>query len=272
MKKYILNIIKLFFLVLLLTKCGKPVDITDRYTVSNGKVPPFSIEGLVVSGKGPHTVKILRTVAINSDQVIPVNNAIVTISDNVQTDTLVFDGVDSYVSDTLNGIVGKSGTTYIMNAIVEGKNYVATSTMPLPLYPIDSVNFALRKDTKDNYIARLYAKVRTDIREYYMFLFYRNGVLQNEPDDVVFADNSQLNGYVNGIETADDYKLGDEFKMKFFSIPKEGYDFYWGIQAQLGNDGGVFSTPPANVKGNISGGALGLFQACYLIEYATVVK
>jgi hypothetical protein len=40
----------------------------------------------------------------------------------------------------------------------------------------------------------------------------------------------------------------------------EMYLYFYDLAALLNSDGGMFSSPPSNPRGNISNGAIGLFQ------------
>jgi hypothetical protein len=46
-----------------------------------------------------------------------------------------------------------------------------------------------------------------------------------------------------------------------YSISKKGFNFWKAITEQIESEGGIFNPAPATPPGNISGGALGLFQA-----------
>lgn len=255
-----------------LISCGDPIDVTDRYNLEKnaGLVPKVAFEGRISNQVDSNYVKITGPSSIKSSDISYIPNAMVSISDNRGNSEIL-----SYVGNgryQCYSMVGESdGRVYTMNATVNGVVYTATQVMPFPLLPGEYVTYEEEENRKGRYKMLLFASVRTDQDEYYMFQSFKNDTLENDAGDVLVADNQLLNGKIEGIEMVDGFEKGDRFRYKIFSITKEAYDFYNGINAQLNNDGGVFSTPPANVKGNIPD-AQGLFQATYFVSDTITVK
>lgn len=259
-------------LSILLTYCGKPVDITSMYDTSKDadKVPPFMIEGRVTNGIGPHYVRVTKPVSISAKNPTYVSYAYITISDDRgNSEMLTYKENGYYYTSTLVGI--NDGRTYTMTVVADGKTYTATSVMPDSTLPIDSLVARKLDSDPSKYDVYIYAKVNISFPEYYAFQFYRNDTLLNQSNNIIQANNSQLNGKIQGIDFPGTFRIGDKATFQFFSVTKEADTFYEGLNNQLGSDGGTFGTPPANVKGNIPG-ALGLFQATYLREAVLVVK
>lgn len=266
------NTIYILLGLVLLVSCGEAVDITDRYNLDkNGsKVPPYVIEGMVTQGKGPHFIRITKPVPINSSEVIYVNDANVVLSDNRgNRESLEFIGDGKYKSNTIEG--QNDGRVYFLEVDIRGTQYVANSKMPPTLIPLDSFGISKVEDYPDLSSVSIYTNVHTEFDEYYMLRIYKNDTLFNQPDNIYYADNTQLNGRINGLEVPGWYRKGDEVKIEFYSITKEAFDFYNGLNSQIFSDGGAFGTPPANVQGNIPG-ALGLFQAAYVHRDSIVVQ
>lgn len=265
-------IIALLSFSFLMASCGEPVDITSDYDVNknSGKVPPVVIEAWLLSGNETQYVIVSKPVTINNTGRNYVNNATVVYSDDKgNTVNLTFVGNGRYETKNFPGI--NDGRVYKLQVTVDGKTYESLSKIPVTPLPIDSIRAEPNEDKPGKYVGKLYANVHTAFDEYYVFRFYRNDTLQNKPTDIFVASNSGLNGRIPGIELLNDYKKGDEIKCEFFSISKESYDFYMGWQNQVNNDGGMFSGPPANIKGNIPG-AMGLFQTNYIIRDSLVVQ
>lgn len=260
------------FLSLTLAYCGKPVDVTSLYDISKDadKVPPIMIEGRLTNGIGPHYVRITKPVSISSKNPAYVSNAYVTISDDRgNSEMLAYKENGYYTTNTLMGF--NDGRTYTLSVVADGKTYTATSVMPETSLPIDSLVSRKWDSDQAKYEVYIYAKVNVATPEYYAFQFYRNDTLLNPANAIYQANNSQLNGKIEGISFPKSFRKGDKATFQFFSVTKEADAFYVGLSNQLGSDGGTFGTPPANVKGNIPG-ALGLFQATYLREAVLVVK
>ena len=59
--------------------------------------------------------------------------------------------------------------------------------------------------------------------------------------------------------TDEKVQVGDVVKVAFSGITKEYFDFLYSAKKETEGKNPIFSGPPANVKGNISNGALGMF-------------
>ena len=84
------------------------------------------------------------------------------------------------------------------------------------------------------------------------------------------TDDRFFNGsYTNGASIAEldqskpEEKLseGDTITAEVNNIGKDYANFIWDAQSELFGSNPLFSGPPANVKGNISNGAIGFFAA-----------
>ncbi len=97
--------------------------------------------------------------------------------------------------------------------------------------------------------------------------------------NVFVSEDSFYNGnYTNGIGVGylDQSKerqvlhTGDTVTFQGCSISEAYYNFIIEVQTETGFQTPLFSGPPANVKGNISDGAVGFF-AVYSVSYASTV-
>ena len=61
--------------------------------------------------------------------------------------------------------------------------------------------------------------------------------------------------------SSDKVQVGDEVKVSFSGITKDYFNFLYSAEEETGGRNPMFSGPPANVNGNISNGALGMFTA-----------
>lgn len=82
--------------------------------------------------------------------------------------------------------------------------------------------------------------------------------LPSEVHGLSIDDGASIAKYAEFYPSPDAY-AGAHVRM--YSIDKVTYDFYRSLIDQFSTDGGAFSPTPATPKGNISGGALGLFRA-----------
>jgi hypothetical protein len=250
--------------LIILNSCQQVLDVD-----LNGTDPKVVIEGLITDSTGPFTVKITMSADYyNAQTPPPVTGAMVIISDNfgmVDTLTEAFPGI--YNTHNTKIPKGIANATYVLTVESKGQTYSAISTLP-SLSRIDSLGYIYYPQREighqKGFYPRAYQNEPQNEVNFYMWKFYRNDTLLNKPNEIWVADDKFVQGNVNGLEFPYVYQHQDTAKVEFYSITKEGYDFYVGLQAQLQNDGGFFSAPPANAKGNISNGALGFFQTSSL--------
>lgn len=115
--------------------------------------------------------------------------------------------------------------------------------------------------------------------EFYRFLVSRNNkLITNSINDWFVTDDKFINGtYANGtaiyyLDQGSEYErlvTGDTVTVEMNSLGKDYFSFLQEAQAELRGSNPLFSGPPANVKGNVSNGAIGFFAA-YSVSRASV--
>ena len=104
--------------------------------------------------------------------------------------------------------------------------------------------------------------------DYYLFKLYKNNILYTDTisEYKIYSDKTINGKEVSGMAVHSFEKDkgeivydGDKITLGTFSITKNYYDFINGLKQETGNRVPLFSGPPANLKGNISNGALGFF-------------
>lgn len=157
------------------------------------------------------------------------------------------------------------GRTYALSITYGSESYVSIAQMPR-IPPIDSLLFTKQKispvSNETGYKAEFYATDIIGAADYYYIRYYRNGVLQNRPRDIILAYNGAFRGsadtdglqFIRPIRQAANpeklYALNDTVRIEMRTITIEGYAFWELLKAQLQN-AGLFATPPANVPSNI---------------------
>lgn len=105
--------------------------------------------------------------------------------------------------------------------------------------------------------------------------YYRYVVKQNCCDiDIKEAgvfDDRYLLPVILGAKLPGVFASGDYAQLSLYALTKSGYNYYYGLSVQLSNDGGFFSTPPANPSTNITGGALGFFLVSSIAKDSLIV-
>jgi hypothetical protein len=277
MKKSIL-IIPAFLLIL--SSCTEKIDIDldESYT-------RLVIYGNLTTDTTQQFVDLSTTTSYYYNEAPPkVSGASVEISDdlgNVETLSEVSPGKYA-TSPDFAAIAGRIYTLNIelQEAINGHKNYSASSEVH-QINPIDSIGLVFQPDWGDSgyYEVTCYYQDPPS-KDIYMFNIYKNGVLLTDTiNNRITADDEFFNGsYTNGIgvgyldQSNEREKIhpGDTITFQAGNITQEYYDFIITLQAETGFQTPLFSGPPANVKGNISNGAVGFFAA-YGVSYSSII-
>ncbi len=219
------------------------------------------IEGEVINRNEPCTVKISRTVNFSADNIFPpVTGATVQVTDSVTgvTTALIESAPGTYTTRSYSGIPGH---IYNLRVVAEGKEYRASSTMPVPV-PMDSITFSRNTDfnNKQSINAIVNFQDPPGLGNYYQFTEYSNGRLI--PNVFVFEDRLSDGRYIQQPLFNDSSYLqrGDTMLLKMYCIDKPVFDYFNTLIPVTGNNS-FQSATPANPISNISNGALGYFSA-----------
>lgn len=262
------NILIIILTLFVLTSCEKTVELDLQ-----DSTPKIVIEGLVTDRAGHQYVKVSRSAGFYSTGKTPrVSDATVVIVDD-QENTFSFihnpnghaDSVGYYLPET--PFMGEIGRTYTLTVVVDGQTYEGTDTM-FRLTPIDKLDYRINEEEQEDpeddgrfYELLLFVKEPQDTKDYYLFKSFRNGVLEYESDtDVYYADDELIGENIDGISLPLFYAVDDVAKIEVQSLSRQAFIFYRDLSKLLNNDGGMFGTPPANPRTNLSNDAVGFFQ------------
>lgn len=265
-------------IILIFTSCTEKIDLQlDKNYVR------LVVEGAITTDTTTHFVKLTKTIDYFANQKAPViSGAIVEISDGSTTYDLKETGSGTGIYATAPDVYGIAGKAYSLKIElpeeIDGeKIYNATSEM-MPISSIDSIRLKY-EDIWKGWIVQCYA-LDPPTTEFYMFNIFKNGEhITDTITKVLIVDDRFYNGsYTNGIgvgflrEEIPREKVypGDTITLQMGSLTEEFAYFLWEVQEQTQYQSPLFSGPPANVKGNISNGAIGYFAA-YSTAYSSVV-
>ena len=185
----------------------------------------------------------------------PVTGALVKITNDD-------DGTEFLFRDQNNGFyvtasfVPKIGQSYTLQAEHEGETYIAKETMT-PVVGIDTVF-----QSTDNGFDKNALEVNVlftdppNIPNFYLARFQRRGDLIPTLFDIrdEFTDGNQIKIIYERIENEDtgerEFVPGDVVDISLIGISQQYYDFIRLLNSQSGNAGNLFSTIPAEIKGN----------------------
>jgi len=153
----------------------------------------------------------------------------------------------------------------LKNEIGGASHYEASASMPRFAAVIDSIRVIWRGEFK-SWIVKLYA-YEPPGTDYYMFNAMRNDTMLTDTlSRVGITDDRLVDGmYLPGIYTLffseDELAIGDTVSMITSTISEDYYRFVSEAQTELFPKVPIISGPPANVRSNISNGAIGYFAA-----------
>jgi Domain of unknown function (DUF4249) len=247
-------------LLIAFSSCRKVIDID-----LNSASPQLVVEGSITDQPVPYTVKLTRTINFSETNTFPaVTGAVVSLSDNIgNSETLIETTPGIY---TGNQLEGSPGRTYTLAIISNGKNYLASSTMP---YPVEIDTLTVQKTFfGNNKIVITQFQDTVGIKNYYRFIEIVNGV----PEKSIFTmdDNLEDGRKISyGLFSREDSLVkGDSVIVLLQSIDKNVYTYFNNLD-ELSNGGGQ-SSSPANPTSNILNGALGYFSA-YSVRMKNIV-
>lgn len=252
----------LFLSSLFLFSCTERIDINIKDSDA-----VLVVEANITNDAGPYKVKLSKTINFDQPNVFPsVSNAFMVISDNVgNKDTLVESSEKgTYFTQHIQGIEGRS---YTLSIDAEGKNYLASCSMPVAV-KLDSIFVqeipgggpggggpSLRR-----FIFNVFQDPAAEAN-YYQTAQIKNDSLQ---DNLSLFNDDNVNGNKVTIpyfgQTAS-ILLGDSILMELRSLSKTSYEYYNTLNEIATGGGGGQAASPQNPTTNVSGGALGYFAA-----------
>ncbi len=247
--------------LIFLSACEEKIEIDLDSGTSQ-----ITVDAWITNKPGKQVIKLTQSTDYFANAPSPVVlNAIVKIEDDMGG---VFNFVDlenngNYVWTPLSGdTLARVGHSYTLSVISGNDRFVSETTMQ-PSVVIDSLTQFKQIDGlgSDSVIrAEFWAKDNFGRMDYYWIRTYRNGVFNNKPSAILTAQQAAFgNGdgfyfivpYRQGINDFNSpYLVGERVKVEIYGINESSYSFLNQAQSQMVN-GGLFATPPYNVKSNI---------------------
>ena len=284
----------LLLLIFLLVSCEKNIDF-DLHQTPDALVVDASIENgqppvVILSKSFDYFGQISPQILSNSF----VHNADILVSNGLLTHKLKEYFIDStggnriwfYTVDTANlttAFLGQFNTTYSLKINTGGKEYLASTTIPLLTKKPDSLWWKQAPFSKDTnkVVVMVKATDPPGLGNYIRYYTRKNKgpFLPGETSayDDQFVDGTTYEFPVdpgidrnNKIPFDDNYfKRGDTVTLKLCNIDKTTYRFWTTMEFAYGSIGNPFASPN-KVVGNISNGALGAFCG-YAAFYKTLI-
>jgi hypothetical protein len=267
-------IILLVVAAIILQACTERIDIqTDE------EFQKLAVEGYI----SPDTQYIVLTETsgyFSQQAPPPVTDALVTVTtEDGQfqfSETSEFPG--SYFPP--DDFIVKSTSTYQLSIElteeIGGESFFeAEASMPIPSDQVDSIDVLFQSDF-NTWVVALYAYEPAGTH-YYAFSTSVNGTPITDSlsrivvRDDSFVDNRYLFGIWVGFLFEDEVQVGDTVVLATTSITEDYYRYLSEAQTELSPNNPLFSGPPANVRSNISNGAVGYFAVFSSASVSTIV-
>ena len=270
-----------FFIIslfsLLVQSCEDVIDIK----ISGQEAGMYAVEARITTEENPW-VYLYKSLPVNSSEGYKgISGAQVYITDDSQPPKsirLVEDPSNAGLYMPMEGISykGEHNKKYTVT-VSTGETVLTASDTLTKVEPVDSMQ--VRSSLRGNHRflgVFVYGNETPGIGNYYKWDIYINNKLLGNTEYLAIASDELVDGnYIYGFEIFTDFhdlnqpsqrklNFGDTIQVKQTSISAFAYQFYFQMFEQ-GQTGGLFSVPPANIKGNFTSGdgqkVLGLFTA-----------
>lgn len=276
------NII-LFSSVILFSACDE-----EEITLNLDSSPVrLVVDGMITTDTMAHCVSLsLSSDYFYNKPAVRVSGAKVTISDGDETFELVESETAPGKYYTPADYFGKQNHLYTLEitgvdlaGIAKDEVFSAESY----LHSVLTVDYLEVDYTTqfDLWKVLLYAQDPAE-ENFYLFKLLRNGkLITDEYAEMSVTNDEYFDGnYIDGVwlfeldyeDRDEDLQAGDVLTVESYMIDENYYDFLVAAQEETSPKNPLFSTIPANVPGNISNGALGVFTACSVFKKSVIVK
>ena len=256
------NII-LLFLSIILAGCTEIIEVELDDTYTN-----LAVEGSITNRLKMQSVKISKTSNYFSN--IPADKATgaeVSITEYDEDGSLLqifnLTEYDPGLYLTEDNVCGFAGRTYKLDILLDGVEYTASSLMK-SVTRIDSIEFYYDPEDDRKFLISLFAREPSTPGDNYMFSVYKDIFLETDTiTELVFKNDNLINGkYIYDIIVQSVRgKVGNSITLKMSAITEEYYKYNIALLKEVLYNEGPFEAAPANIRGNLSNGALGFFAA-----------
>jgi len=268
--------------VIFLCQCTERIDIEVDSSYSR-----LVVEGCISTDTLQHSVRLTVSGDYFYNQPAPyVSDAIITISDGDSTIVLSEsqDQPGTYLTRSdYYGIPGKTYKLVISHVDIDKdgvlEEYTASSELR-PVNELDSIHLEPLTGDFFNIIQILVFALDPPVKDYYAFRVLKNRILITDTlYELVVQDDIFFNGnYIYGApsqfldqnEEEEVVQPGDTITFEINGITEEYYNFILETQSEISFQTPLFSGPPANIRSNISNGAIGFFAA-YSVARCSVI-
>lgn len=267
---------KRIFRILLVALAAGMFACTERIEIElDESYTRLVVEGMISSDTTPDFVRLTTTAPYFSNKPPdPVIDALVTVIAGEDTISFYENEPGVYFpSVPINSIPGQLYQLKILlkDEIGGFSEYHAEDFMKA-VNTVDSIQAVFHEEWGRDGIWEIKSYVQEPPGlDYYRFMLQKNTVMVTDSldewfiTDDKFIDGNYSNGagvgFLNQSNPSEALAAGDTVWLRVDNISPKFTFFIWAAQAELSGSNPMFSGPPANIKGNISNGAIGFFAA-----------
>lgn len=284
--KKLINIWFLGICCLLMTSCEDEIDV-DLEDRPNQLV----VDAFITNDSSTQTIRLTSSAPyfLNAPTLGVTGQSVKIKGPNGKEFVFQDQGNGNYNYDpATNGALDSVGFKYNLELAYNGRIYTATSILN-PVPPIDSLTYEFREaelGSEEGYYVQFWAQDFFGRKDYYWIKSYKNGtnINVNQPSSIILSEDAAFGGEgadgfifilpIRFAVTNDDepFAAGDICKVELLSMNLDAYDYIDQVTIQA-NNGGLFSTPPANIRstikdanGNLQEEVLGVFSLSSISE------
>lgn len=219
------------------------------------------VEGWISDRDEPQSIKLSRSNGFSDEvPVVPITDANVVIQTRTgSTFNLIHDKTGLYV--TSGNLRGVTGSEYRVRIQLPSGEEIRSNWERLPVsVPINDLTVeSFEENDPDNsnqqitvYYPKINASDPAGINNFYRWIFYKNGVINSEPESITIQDDRFFDGNLipNNYQQFG-YDQGDEIVVEFQSISQDAYEYLRLLKSQITTLGTSTGTTPATVTGNL---------------------
>ncbi|QHT67680.1 DUF4249 domain-containing protein [Rhodocytophaga rosea] len=268
--------------LLLFTTCVEPVNVNLGEPVKR-----LVVDGMITTKPGPYTIKLTTTAkySVSSEGTnFLLKGATVRISDDTGYNEQLTEVSSGIYRTNANGIQGQVGRTYTLHIETEGKQYQSVPELLRATTGVENVSVEFKYEApgvKEGFYVYVDTKDPVETEDFYRWnwvhyareticfndivppgtqptvldccgncwnIYGCNGCVNIASD--VYANGTTISRQLLAIAP---YTSRSKYFLYYeqFSLSKDAYKFWKGLDQQINNVGGIFDAPPAIIRGNM---------------------
>ncbi|MAY83043.1 MAG: hypothetical protein CMP59_02835 [Flavobacteriales bacterium] len=252
------------FLILSVVACEDEIDLD----LEEGRTQ-LVVDAFITNDSNIQVIRLTTTAPYFLNEATPtVSGASVKIIGPAAVEYIFQDGGNGdYTYDpSTQGRLDSTNFTYRLELSYNGEQYTAHSKLN-PVPPIDSMTVAFEEEelgSEEGYYTQFWARDFVGTQDFYWIKAFKNGepIRPDNPSSLILSEDAAFGG--NGadgfvfilplraaITNSDEpFEIGDVSSVELLSLNEDVFEYLDQVTIQA-NNGGLFATPPSNIRTNI---------------------